>query len=260
MTDKNICEVAYFLNLEEIGLIANATDSFFEEKPDSSFQVQISDLDVEIPDEQIEANAGFVALDVGGIAVNEVTKNILVTLGCHDDLFRKMTVNGKHNVLWQVNAPGTYFLLNEELDAAIDASVYRGPLDEVPLELSEKSKSLVGCMIGREDYQEVVFSKELYVGLCTQCDVSEYFIGIPLYSSDLINVVNGNFDLVPSDTYEKCGSNYFDMLRSKELLALLRYASAKSIATIGNETYKRLKSLKLPLEVKKEALKLHKSL
>lgn len=260
MTDKNNCDFAYILNSDEIGLFANVTDSFFEEDPNSSFQIQVADLDVEIPEEHLESSGGFVALDTGGVAVNRKTKTTLESLGCDDDLFRNMTVNGKPNILWQVKAPGTYSLLNKELAPAMDSLVYRGPIDEVPLELSRNSKSLIGCIQGREDYQELVFSKGLYDGLAAQIDVSGTLTGIPLYTDDLINAISGDFDLIASGTFELCGSDYFDVLRSKELLSLLRYASAKSITTIGNEIYKRLKTLKLPLEVKKEALKLHKTL
>jgi hypothetical protein len=260
MTDKNVCNVAYLLNTEAIGLIAVATDSYFEEKLGTSFQVQLSDLDVEISNEYIDHSAGLIPLDVGGIAVIETVKNLLITLGCKDELFRTMTVNGKRDTLWQVKAPGTYVLLNEELEPAIDSSVYRGPIDDIPLELAEISGSPMGCLRGREDYQELVFSKEVYDGLLAECDVSDFFIGQSLYGNSLKNAVSGDFDLIPSGTFENCNAEYLDLLRSKELMALLEYASTKSIAPLGNETYKRLKVLKLPLGVKKEAMKLYKGL
>lgn len=260
MADKNVFDVAYQLSLDAMGLIAVAKDSYFREKLGTSYQDQISDLDVEIPIEHIDTSTGLIPLDVGGVAVTEVIRDLLISLGCRAQLFRKMNVNGKRDVLWQVKVPGSFVLLNSELEHVTDSSVYRGPIDETPLALAEVSRLPIGCLLGREDYQEQIFSKRLYDGLVSVCDVSNFFIALPLYNRCLVDVVNGKFDLIPNGAFENCSSEFLDSLRSKELMALLNYASRNSISELGNETYSRLKASILPFEDKRTAMNLYRGI
>jgi len=260
MTAKNINNIVYFLNTEAIHLIAVTTDSYFEECNNTSYQIQISDLDVEISDEDLNNCLGLIPVDVGGISVTNAVKDFLISIGCKEDLFRTMTVNGKQDLLWQIKAPGKYEIINKELNPSKNSTVYRGPIDDISLELKGCTESSIGCLLGREDYQELVFSKEIYEGLITEYDVSDYFIAIPLYEDSLINIINGEFDLVPNQAFDNCNSEYIELLRSSELMALLKYANKKSIFSLGHDTYKLLKGKKLSMELKKESIKLYKDL
>lgn len=260
MIDNKSCPVVYMLDAEIINIVAVATDTFFEEQPATSQQMQVSDIDVEIEQVNIRQTAGFIPLDVGGFAVIQSLKHDMIELGCSEMQFREMTVNGQHNILWQVCAPGIYEIINDGLDAAPGSNYYRGPIDDTPLELRETSKAPIGCFVGREDYQELVFSKYMYEGLKYKYEIAELFVGIPLYDECLLSIIAVKYDAIGSNGFDCFDSEYLDILRVKELFAVLKFASYHGKRQLGNEVYKKLKSSTLPLTDKKEVLRLYKSL
>lgn len=258
MIDKEIFEIVYLLKFDEVGVIATVKDTYYQELVGTSIQVQVSDLNVDITKKNIENSSGFISLDVGGLAVTNPIKELLLSMGCNEDMFRSMSVNNEPNILWQIIAPGQYELLNESLPRSIDSSVYRGPLDDVMLELGGGAGAKIGCLKGREDYQELFFSKEIFEGLHYKFNIKEFFIGLPVYGGDFKNIVAGKYASISSKIFKDFNVDQLDYLRGKELMALLKFASEKSMSNLGDEVYQRLKAIKLPLEEKKKAMKLHK--
>jgi len=260
MTGKNLFTISYLLNNDSVSVTAIATNTFLKKEYNGAPYVQIEDIDVDIIESYIEQSLGFILLDRGGMAVTESMLMFLVDCGVHKNLFRKMTVNGKSNILWQIISKSGYKLLNCELDAAPGSNVFLGPLQGIDLELCSISNLPIGCILGREENQELIFSKELYYELQKKFDVSELFTILPLYDEPMVNIFNGDFTTTTTPNFDLISSRYLDCLRGKELLALLKYAHKNSIRNLGTESYNRLKKIKLPLSDKLCALKLFKKL
>ena len=265
MIDSN--QVIYFLDNKKIFLTAVVTDTYFDNVPNSSLRIQVSDIDVEIEQEYLNESAGIIPLDCNGFAVTpELKSKISSFIDNSENLFRKMTVDGKENILWQLHAPSAYKILNDNLELSPNSDVFRGPfnyrgsLSASSLELSQTLTAPIGCLFGREDYQELIFSKELYKLLCNDSDLSSLFIELPLYNEDLLNIINGKFDIVKEDYFDCLNPKYLKILREKELLALLKFASYKDNLHVGLEIYNTIKALNLPLSTKKEAMTLYKAL
>jgi hypothetical protein len=260
MTDtlNDLFTIAYFFRSDRADFTANVTDNFFENRAGFAHRKQIYDLNVEISPTFDFGKDFIVAIDVGGIGVSKQFMDTLIASGCQESTFRKMTVEGASDLLWQIRCYPAYRLLNQDLKRAPDHNVYRGPLENIDLELYEYDKQLVGCIEGREDYQETIFSSGVYNAAVKQHKISCFFDSIPIYN-DFITTCLKNYPAVELEKMSRITDEFLNVLRGKELLMFLDFSKINRLDALCEKIYEKIKRSSLPFEFKKKAQIIHKA-
>lgn len=273
MTDtynKMKATLLHLLADEEMEIVATATDTFFEtvEYPccNLGFQKQVADIDVVLNVDALEDNLGLVALDINGFAVTSQLRSDLINNGCDESCFRRMTVEGQNDVLFQLIAPPVYRFwqnyLGDENEPCkkCERTIKYFENPEQHCVVADNDEP-IGCIYGREDFQEVILNNDICSLICEQFKQIPVYT-MPLYDYSMRIIMEGHakdFNNVDRTRFED--SAYFDCLRLSELKAVLQFASDTSEKLIATNAYDRIKKMKnASINVKKEALLLYKKI
>lgn len=248
--------VGLLLDNTRLECIAVATDSFFEDISGGR-RHQIADLDVELSDNFLDY--AVIGLDIGGIAISGEVKARLIEGGSAIECFRNMSVNGEIGRFWQFVADGTFELLND-LPSAPGSETYLGPLDDIDLLIKPLDDSVVGTLLGRESYQELVFLPSAAQIIENLGKGSKEWLAIPLYDRVLQSIVNERWEQVSMDDGRFGSKAYLEILRSHELLAALKYSKFLRNLQLSERIYSVIKNSKVSLQDKKMAMMVYKKI
>jgi hypothetical protein len=240
---------------------AIVTGSFFENEPGTSYQVQVADLDVGLTADISFDRAMLFPTDVGALIVNAVARDLFESMGCSGDWFRAMTVNGRPLLLWQLCAPVSYDLVNLDIPPSCDGEFFRGPIEDIVPELLPLQDVPVGCIKGREDYQDLFFRDDCYSRLSEELENLTIFKRVPLYSEAFLSALGRNSTMRCSDEEMVvfCSSEFLGLLSSNCLLELLASSRCVDLPECFDAVYKFIQKADILFSVKKKALMLKKS-
>jgi hypothetical protein len=263
MNDK----ISYFILQRELEPIAVVTDTFFQDEKlpccGLTKRIQVSNLDVQIDGDCLASSRGFVPLDINVLTVNQSLKQFLVELGLDPLLFREMTVNQNKGILFQIVAPSSYSLYSPAYEGVNCCPVCGrtvAHLEANQYYIFPDGNEPIGCIRGREDYQELFVQNELLMKINEFIGYKLPVVPVPLYVMMFQYILEAKLE-----EYQKIQPSYFkddsfiSALRANDKLRILAYASEIQDVALARLVYDNIRNcVNSSFEHKKKAIQIFK--
>ena len=249
--------ITYFLNTDEIYMGATVTGAFFENVNGTHYEVQVSDIDIDFKMEDASWTNGLVPMNAGRVALTPALKQVFIDSGSPESYFRRMTVGGTYDLLFQLVPPGALVQVCKEAELSPHSDVYLGPIEDIEIKVERLKEAPISCIRGREYNQDIFLLGSFLHKVSQKVEFTNWsFRLLPVYDEMLWALAKGEWDSKAIDCGRFDDEFYLGILRNDELFYVLEYAGEIRDKELGEKIFKGLKYIQLPMEDKKRALSL----